>query len=161
MITGGLWSEAGRLRDAIAIVGELAPRDLYGIEALRAVEGGVVGANEHGWPIVEVATSARVVVGAVDHEGQLVMQALSSDATVGEPMQLEIVDGTAREADRVSRLPPGAHVALRSIGTGVLVATETSIQFRWRDLELDPVRLRAGADLLGSIAAGHDASVYR
>jgi hypothetical protein len=37
---------------------------------------------------------------------------------------------------------------------------EEGMHFRWRDLELDPVRLRAGADLLGSIAAGH-ASAYR
>ncbi len=161
LITRGLWSEERRLRDAVAIVGELASRDLYGSQALRAVEGGVFGANERGWPIVEVATSARVTIGAIDHEGQLVMLALSSDPTVAEPMQLEIVEGAARDAYRMSAFPPGAHVALRSIGTGVLVVTEKGMHFRWRDLELDPLRLRAGADLLGAMAAGHDASVYR
>ena len=161
LVTAGLWNEEPRLRDAIAIIAELAARDLYGIEALRAIEGGVLAANEQGWPIVEVATSARVVIGANDHEGQLVMVALTSEPTATEPMELEIVDGAARDTDRASRLPPGAHVALRSVGTGVLVVTDKGMQFRWRDLELDPACLRAGADLLGAIAAGQQATAYR
>jgi hypothetical protein len=161
LITGGHWNEEQRLRDGIAIIVEVAARDIYGVEALRSVEGGALATNDHGWPVVEVATSARVVIGAEDQGGRLVMVARTSDAPSAEPIELEIVDGNARDGERVSKLPPGAHVALRRVGSGVLAVTGEGIHFRWRELELDAARLRAGADLLGAIAAGRDASAYR
>jgi hypothetical protein len=161
LITTGIWNEEKRLRDGIAIVAEIAARDIYGVEALRSVEGGALAETDRGWPVVAVATSARVVIGAEDCDGRLVMVARTSDVPRAEPLELDIVEGSARDGERASKLPPGAHVALRRIGSGVLGVTAEGVHLRWRELELDPARLRAGADLLGAIAAGHDATAYR
>jgi hypothetical protein len=61
---------------------------------------------------------------------------------------IEIVDGKFVGA----ALPPIAH----QVGTGTL----SKHGFVWHDLELEPARLRAGAELLGAIAAARG-GVYR
>ncbi len=70
-------------------------------------------------------------------------------------MTLEIVDG---HSDHATRLPQGAQVHLANVGSGTLTIGNTS-SLIWRDLELDPARLRAGAALLGAISLRE--GVYR
>jgi len=161
LVTPGIWTEEQRLRDGMTIISELAARDLYGFDTLRTVEGGTLGIDQRGWPTVAIAAATRVVIGADAHDGRMVMVARTSEPCPLEPMQLEITGGAARDSERVSRLPPGAHVALRGVGTGMLEIAAEGTSFRWRELELDAQRLRAAADLLGAIAAAPHATEFR
>jgi hypothetical protein len=70
-------------------------------------------------------------------------------------MTFEVENG---RAERATKLPQAAQVHLARVGTGTLSIGNTSA-FLWHDLELDPERLRAGAELLGAISAG--GGVYR
>jgi hypothetical protein len=125
---------------AIDLVVELANRDFYGVNALKDLGSMATGPN--GWPSAELDTGIRVVVGAEERDGKLVMAARASV----DVETIEIVNG------RFDALLP--HHALE-VGTGTLSKTG----FVWRDLELDPARLRAGAQLLGALASSH--TVYR
>ena len=131
----------------IDFVVELASRDLYGVNALKEV-GTLVTTNE--WPRAELDTGVRVVVGAEDLDDKLVMSARTLAPL--DVATVEIVDGTFSGVD----LPQAAHVHAREVGTGTL----SRDGFVWRDFELDPARLRAGAELLGAIAASRG-GIYR
>jgi hypothetical protein len=77
-----------------------------------------------------------------------VMSARVYDPIEHEPMTFDVVDGRAELA---TKLPQAAQVHLARVGSGTLSIGNTSA-FLWSDLELDPARLRAGAELLGAIS---------
>jgi hypothetical protein len=154
LVGTGRWEDPKLMRNAIELVGVLASTDLYGVAALRAV--GDVTQPEGERPRVVVDTGARVVVMAEDRDDRLVMSARVYEPGEHEPLVLEVIDGRAELA---AKLPQGAQLHLARAGSGTLTIGNT-LAFHWRELELDPDRLRAGAELLGAIAAGAR-GVYR
>jgi hypothetical protein len=150
----GLWEHAHKLRAAITLLADLAGRDLYGVEALRAIDGASVAPTRARWPQAVIDAQTRVVIGA-EHPGEvLVMVARVPEPGEREPLALDIVDGAPASAELASRLPQAAHVPLHDVGSGTLAIDGDGLSFTWTTLELDPVRLRAGAELLGAAAAG-------
>lgn len=144
MIGGGRWVDPVPMVEAMRLVGELAARDIYGETVLRTL-----GPVTHDpWPRVALDTGVRVVIGAEARDGALVMVARADVAADA----FDVVDGKLA-SDRV--LPQAAHVHLARAGT----ATFADGALAWRDLELDAERLRAGAALLGALAAG--GALYR
>jgi hypothetical protein len=154
LIGGGRWEDPVRMRGAMELVALLAARDIYGVAALRAMDASVTQ-PEGERPRAELDTGARVVVMAEDKADQLVMSARTYDPIEHEPMVIEVVDGRAELA---AKLPQAAQVHLARVGSGTLTIANT-LAFHWRDLELDPARLRAGAELLGAISLRE--GVYR
>ena len=153
-LTGyGRWDDPVKMRGAIELVGVLAATDIYGAAALAALGNVTQPAGER--PRAELDTGARVVVMAEDRDDQLVMSARVYDPIEHEPLTCEVEAGRAELASKLSQ---AAQVHLAHVGTGTLSIGNTSA-FLWRDLELDPERLRAGAELLGAISASR--GVYR
>jgi hypothetical protein len=142
------------MRTAFLVIGELAARDIYGEAALRAI-GDVSKPSAYDCPRAVLDTGTRVTIMAVDRGAQLVMEA-RADRIAHDPMRLDVVDGKCE----VGHLPQGAQVHVQRAGSGVLLVDEQGASFTWNDLELDPERLRAGADLLGAMATAHT-GVYR
>ncbi|MDQ3339972.1 MAG: hypothetical protein M4D80_32835 [Myxococcota bacterium] len=146
-LTGyGRWDDPEKMRSAIELVGVLAATDIYGKVTLEQL--GSVTQPDGERPRAELDTGARVVVMAEDRDDILVMSARVYDPTEHEPMTFDVVDGRAELA---TKLPQAAQVHLARVGTGTLSIGNTSA-FLWSSLELDPERLRAGADLLGAIS---------
>ena len=161
LVETGIWEDADRLRGGIALLADLAGRDLFGAEALRAIPDASFVQAPGERPRAELDAPVRVVVQAEEQGDHLAMVArAAAEPTTLEPIDLAIVDGRVADAQRAGQLPQGAHVPLRSVGSGVLAVDATGLRFTWRDLELDPARLRAGAELLGAVAAG-TGGVYR
>ena len=148
VIETGKWADKAKMRNALDMIAELANHDLYGIAALREV--GTIVQERGEWPRAELDTGVRVVVGAEDRDGKLVMAAHTLDLI--QVATIQIVDGSFSGVE----LPQAAHVHARNAGSGTL----STDGFVWTDLELDPARLRAGAELLGAIAASRT-GVYR
>jgi hypothetical protein len=149
----GRWEDPDIMKGAIELVGVLAATDIYGSETLRAL--GTVEQPEGERPRVALDTGARVVVMAEDRNDHLVMSARVDEPMEHERMTLEVVDGRAELA---VKLPQAAQVHLARVGSGRLEIGNT-LAFLWNELELDPARLRAGADLLGAISLRE--GVYR
>ncbi|HLL25361.1 MAG TPA: hypothetical protein VK427_24665, partial [Kofleriaceae bacterium] len=149
----GYWEEPVRMRGAIEIVGALAARDLYNTAALAALAPLVQAAGER--PRVVLDTGARVVVSAEDRGDDLVMVARVDDPVELAAMTIEVTNGRADEA---TRLPQGAQLHLAGVGTGTL-SLGSALTFAWKTIEVPPAQLRAGASLLGAIAA--QGGVYR
>lgn len=151
------WEDGDKLRAAIAMIAELANRDLYGVEALRAVPGAALSRQPDAWPEIALDLQARVVIRA-EHPGpELVMVTRVHEVAEREELVIEIVNGNASGPER---LPQAALVTLPRVGTGRLAISRDGLSFTWPTLEADPERLRAGAELLGAVAAGQ-AGVYR
>lgn len=159
--SAGRWDEAPRMRDAFAMIGELASRDLYGLFALRAIAGATTTSPSGERPCAELDTGVRVVVQAEDHDDHLVMVARAAESLAMEPLVIEVSDGRLVDAERATKLPQAAHAIAHAVGSGTLAIDRANITFAWRSLELDPARLRAGADLIGAIAASARGGVYR
>jgi hypothetical protein len=160
LVEGGVWDQPERLRTGIRLVAELAGRDLFGVDALARIDGAHVVQQPGGRPRAELDVPVRIVVGAEDVDGHLVMFARADERIAIDPVELAIVDGKPSDPARAGALPQGASVPMRAVGTGTLIVDGDGLRFRWRDLELDPIKLRAGAELIGAIAAGQ-AGVYR
>jgi hypothetical protein len=86
------------------------------------------------------------------------MVAKTAQTIAHDPITLDVIDG-AYDQQLASKLPQAAHVHLREAGSGRLVVGDQTM-FVWSSLELDPSRLRAGAELLGALAAARG-GVYR
>lgn len=151
------WDDVHKIHAAVALIADLASRDLHGREILQRIDGGVLSADQDGWPRVELDTGVRVVIRADASGERLVMVARSNDRAA-------IAKGTfAIEAGKLIdsvTLPQRAQVAVQHVGTGTLTVDEQGSSFRWPELEIPPEQLRAGADLLGALANA-DAHAYR
>ena len=151
------WEDGDKLRAAITMIAELANRDLYGVDSLRAVADAAISQKPGAWPEIVLDLQARVVIRA-EHPGpELVMVARVDEVAEREELVAEIVNGNASGTER---LPQAALATLPRVGTGRLAVSRDGLSFTWPVLEVDPDHLRAGAELLGAIAAGH-AGVYR
>ena len=167
LVGNGRWVDPPVMIEAMVLVGELAGRDIYGAKALSAIADGRFVPGGRARPRCELDTGTRVVIAAEDRDGKLVMVARTGEPPAANeakpaptkgalPMAtLAIENGQPTDAERAAELPQGAHVFMRSVGSGTL----EDAAFVWNDLELDPARLRAGADLLGAIAVG--GALYR
>ena len=154
----GMWLERDRIVGAVDLLAELAGRDLYGAAALGAVPGGTF--SERGGPRVELDAPVRVVIAPEEIDGRLVTCARLADAPAIDALTIGVEDGRTTDAALATKLPQSAHVPLRRVGTGTLVVDAAQARFEWRDIELDPDRLRAAAELLGALATA-SSGVYR
>lgn len=158
-----IWDSEAVMRAAIALVSELAARDVFGERALRAIADAEIVHPSGSRPHAELALPARVVIQAEDAGTDLVMVARAG-AEVGaalDPLDLTVTGGTVLDAERANVLPQAAHVVLREVGTGQLVRDADGVRFSWSTLELDPARLHAGARLVGAVASAHAGAAYR
>jgi hypothetical protein len=157
----GIWTDPGKIHAALDLVGELAARDLRGETALRAIRGAAFGSSA-GRPWVELDVPVRVTISTEDVGGQLATVARLAEDPGADPLVLAI-DPSGRPEDRAlaSKLPQGAHVHLSRTGAGTLHIEPGATRFVWPDVELDPERLRAGAELLGALRTGGPGGVFR
>jgi hypothetical protein len=160
LVDGGRWEDAGRLRAGIQLVAELATRDLFGADPLRAIPDATIVQAPGERPSAELAVPVRVAIRAEDRDGHLVTVARAAERVEHPPLVLEVTDGKPVDPAHASSLPQGAHVPLHAVGTGTLAIDGDGIRFTWRAIERDPVRLRSAAELIGAIAAG-TAGTYR
>ena len=160
LVDAGRWEEANRLRAGIQLVAELATRDLFGADALRAIPDATFVQPPGERPSAELAVPVRVAIRAEDRDGRLVTVARAADQVELPPLVLEVTDGKPTDPAQASTLPQGAHVPLHAVGTGVLAIDADGIRFTWDAVERDPVRLRSAAELIGAVAAG-TAGTYR
>jgi hypothetical protein len=154
LTTMAIWDTADVIRNAVELIVELAGRDLYGARRLRDIEGAVFTYTDR--PRAELDTGIRVVIQAEDVGGRLAMVARAADPPALDPLELAITDG---KPAAVVALSQAAEVALARVGSGTLVIAPGELRFTWRDLEIDPECLRAGAELLGATARPPE--VYR
>jgi hypothetical protein len=154
LVMSGIWEAPEVMRNAIELVVELAACDLYGARWLRGIEGAAFTYTDR--PRAELDTGIRVVIAAEDVDGALAMVARAADPPVLDPLELAITDGKPATAVALSQ---AAEVALARVGSGRLSIAPGELRFTWPDLEIDPERLRAGAELLGAVARPPD--VYR
>jgi hypothetical protein len=103
----------------------------------------------------------HVVIQADDVGGRLAIVARVGDAPPRDPVDIEVADGKPAEPGRVARLPQGAQVALREVGTGSLKLDSRGLRFTWPGVDIAPGCLLAGARLLAAIAVDDRAGVYR
>lgn len=148
LIDGGWWDRREQLIAGVELLSELAGRDLYGREILARV-GGTLSADTDGWPRVELDTGVRVTIRAESIADRLAMVARAAERCPLEPGVIAIVDG---HVDPALQLPQGAHVAIQTVRTATLMIEESSTWLVFPALEIEPERLRAGAELLGAIA---------
>jgi hypothetical protein len=157
----------GLVDEAIDLVAELAGADLFGLEALRALPGGVYRPPTGPW---DDRTIPHVVVGQpvpVTITPAILGRRVVTRATVGDgPRELPLKilvrsDGSAEPPDSVARLPPAAAGLLRRAGDGTLVVDGAGTSFTWLGVETDPERLMAGVRLLAALAGGPGQGVYR
>ena len=160
LVDSGRWEEANRLRAGIQLVADLATRDLFGADALRAIPDATFVQSPGERPSAELAVPVRVAIRAEDRDGRLVTVARAADQVELPPLVLEITDGKPTDPAQASTLPQGAHVPLHAVGTGALAIDADGIRFTWPAVERDPARLRSAAELLGAVAAG-TAGTYR
>jgi hypothetical protein len=153
LIFTGLWKDPEAMQTGFLLIGELASRDIYGAHSLATL-GTLVGEPPH----VELDTGTHVIIATAERDDTLVMVAKTAQPIAHEPITLDVVDGTY-DQQLASKLPQAAHVHLREAGSGRLVVGGETM-FVWSSLELDPARLRAGAELLGALAAARG-GVYR
>lgn len=157
----GVVDDPARMAAGFELIADLARRDFFGSDALRAVGGPGYSETAHG-PEAAIDAPTRVVLRAEPIGGQLVTVArLAADPGMS-PVVLE-VDGTGRPADAAlaSALPQAAQVYLRQVGAGTLIIEPGATRFSWREIQLDPERLRAGAQLLGALSTGGTGGVFR
>jgi hypothetical protein len=155
-----VWGDPARMHAGFDLVLELASQDLYGEAALRAVPGGAFALGSTGIPEVALDVPLRVVIRTEPVADHMVSVARLTERVDGEPLSVAIKDGRCVDPALASQLPQGAHVPMRQVGSGRLVMTKGGASFTWRAVELDPDRLRAGAELIGAIAAA-PTGVYR
>jgi hypothetical protein len=159
----GIWNERAPLLAVLDILAELGARDVFGAAALRAVRGArFVDGPPGGSPRAELDVPARVAIAAEDVDGALVTVARLGEDPGLDPMRLEVAaSGRLADPGLAGALPQGAHLHLPRTGAGRLILEPGSARFEWADVELDPERLRGGADLLAALCAGGPGGVYR
>jgi hypothetical protein len=155
LVVRGRWEDREAMKAGMHVIGELAASDIYGEAALRAV-GALHKPSPFDIPRAELDTGTLVTMTAADRGERLVMEARTG-RIAHDPLRLEVVDG---RCERASELSQAAQVHVQGAGSGVLLVDEHGASFTWNELELDPARLRAGADLLGAMATAQ-AGVYR
>lgn len=155
LVGHGVWDEREELIAGVELVAELAGRDLHGRTVLARVEG-TLSNDTDGWPRVELDTGVRVVIRAEVIADRLAMVARASERGMLEPAVIAIVDGRVDPAQG-AQLPPGAHVAAHGVRTATLMIEDSGTWLVFPGLEIEPERLRAGAELLGAIAMAPDA----
>lgn len=157
----------GLLEESFDLVGEIAGADLFGVEALRKLPGGMYRPPTGPW---DDRTIPHVVIGQpvpVTIMPAILGRRVVTRATVEGGLRersLKILvrsDGSAEPADGLAELPPGAARFLRRVGDGTLVVDGAGTSFTWLEVETDPERLMAGVGLLVALASGPGQGVYR
>jgi hypothetical protein len=92
-----------------------------------------------------------------------VTQAYARERT-SESLWVPVIDGKIASGGLPATIPAAAYPLLARVGSGRLVI-DRDLSFTWNDIELDPGRLRAGAELVGAVASamrnGGIGGVYR
>ncbi len=155
--------EEAQLVGAIDLAMELAARDLYGTEALRAVEGRV-GLSPDFVPVLEVRRphAVRVKPLVINDKLRTTAALLEKPPASTTPIILHI-PGTGTPAKlEPSALPAPALRFLSGCGPALLEVTpEREVFLRFNDIVEDPERIRAAVGLLNALCASPTQAVYR
>jgi|GEM_PF-4512681 len=179
MVLPWVLDSAEDLDAAIDIVRDVATSDVFGVGALRALEGARYEAEANDFnvpasPHVLVGEPSPVTVGPALIDGQLVTRATAAapdrarrEIRVGDGGQFEpapsaeLEDDDGAAVDASDWLGAEAIALLGRVGPGVLTSDAGELAFRWLSVEEDPQRLRAGVELLAALGRGADRGVYR
>ncbi len=148
---------ASQVQDVLQLVAQLASADVFGLGALRSLEGAVLAPD--GTPRVSLG-SLPVTLGPV-LERRARTRAWCERPGRAEVRALEITAAAPTQGALARRLGPEAAQALASVGEGTLASGASGVSFTWSGVEVDPRRLAAGARLVELLAEPPRTGVYR
>lgn len=157
----------GNLRDeheldaGVRLVASLAGADVFGVEALRALDGAGDIAPAAGFPAVRIAGASDVVIGPVSIDAQIRTRARVPMDVRGNHDIVAVRGGEVIEVYGQAPLPKAHHRLARALGDADIEWERHEVRVTWTDIETDPEALEAGIALLRSLAAPAERGVFR
>lgn len=143
------------------LVAALAGADVFGMTALRDLDGAQELSSNGGFPSVRFMGAADVVVGPVSKRKHLLTRARAPAASRSDHVIVRARDGDLSDLHDEAHLTAEQRRLAETLGTAEIEWTLRELRITWSAVETDPKRLRAGIALLRSLAAPAKQGIFR